>query len=76
VIFGFPTGRNLGTLRANDNGDILSEAKLDVFGAFVNDTWSMRRLTGSAPPCVSRHSVVPRCAVAAVEVPAAIRIPG
>ena len=48
VIFGFPTGFNLGRLKSNDEGGLLMEAKLDVFGAFINDTWNMGRLTLNA----------------------------
>jgi hypothetical protein len=45
VIFGFPTARHVGGLKDNDEGNILSQSGLDVFGMFVNDTWAMGRVT-------------------------------
>ncbi|MEW6320952.1 MAG: TonB-dependent receptor [Acidobacteriota bacterium] len=47
VVFGFPTAVKVGYLRANDEGNLLSEAKLNVFGAFINDTWNVGRFTVS-----------------------------
>ena len=35
-------------MKNNDNGDFYVENKLDVFGAFLNDTWAMGRLTLNA----------------------------
>lgn len=44
VVFGFPTATGeVGSAAARDN--LLSIAKLDVFGAFVNDTWSYGKAT-------------------------------
>jgi hypothetical protein len=38
----------VGNLKANDRGNILPRNALDVFGAFVNDTWAVGRLTLNA----------------------------
>ncbi|MCC7177186.1 MAG: TonB-dependent receptor [Acidobacteria bacterium] len=45
IVFWFPTATDVGTLSTDDNGDTLSQVKLDVFGAFINDTWNLGRLT-------------------------------
>ncbi len=45
IVFWFPTASDVGSLKTNDNGDTWSAAKLDVFGTFVNDTWSIGRTT-------------------------------
>jgi len=45
IVFWFPTASDVGSLKTNDNGDTWSINKLDVFGAFVNDTWSVGRTT-------------------------------
>jgi hypothetical protein len=43
IVIQFPTAREVGKLHNNEN--LLSVAKLDHYGAFLNDTWSMGRLT-------------------------------
>jgi hypothetical protein len=43
-----PTARAIGGLKNNDNGDLTSRAALDVWGAFLNDTWQVGRLTLNA----------------------------
>ena len=48
LVFWFPTAREVGTLKNNDNGDFDVENKLDVGGAFINDTWALGRLTMNA----------------------------
>ena len=48
IVFWFPTASDVGGLKNNDNGDFYLENKLDVFGAFLNDTWAMGRLTLNA----------------------------
>jgi len=49
VVFRIPTAINhLGGLKDNDNGNILSIAKVNQFGAFLTDTWSIGRLTVNA----------------------------
>ncbi len=45
VIFGIPTALHVGSLRDNDNGNLLVENKLDQYDAFINDTWTMGRVT-------------------------------
>jgi hypothetical protein len=48
VIFGFPTARQVGGLKDNDEGNILPRNALDAFGAFLSDTWAIGRLTMNA----------------------------
>ncbi|MEZ5286485.1 MAG: TonB-dependent receptor [Vicinamibacterales bacterium] len=49
VVFTLPTAKpGIGTLSANDEGLLTSRSALDVFAAFVNDTWSLGRLTINA----------------------------
>ena len=49
VVFRIPTAINhLGGLKDNDDGNILSIAKVNQFGAFLTDTWSLGRLTVNA----------------------------
>ncbi len=45
MIFGIPTALHVGGLRDNDNGNLLVDNKLDQQDLFVNDTWSMGRVT-------------------------------
>lgn len=45
IIFYFPTAKQVGGLQDNDNGNILGQARLNVGGAFINDTWALGRLT-------------------------------
>ncbi len=54
VIFGFPTASGpVGSLEARK--DLLMEAKLNVFGMFVNDTWSFGRTTINAGARYDRY---------------------
>jgi hypothetical protein len=48
IVFWFPTASEVGGLKNNDRGDFYVENKLDVFGAFVNDTWNIGRFTVNA----------------------------
>jgi hypothetical protein len=49
VVFRVPTAINhLGGLKDNDDGNILSIAKVNQTGLFVNDTWAMGKLTINA----------------------------
>jgi hypothetical protein len=45
VIFGIPTALRIGSLRDNDNGNLLVINKLDQQDLFVNDSWSLGRVT-------------------------------
>jgi hypothetical protein len=45
VVFGIPTALSVSGLDASDNGDLLVVNKLDQQDAFINDTWTMGRLT-------------------------------
>jgi hypothetical protein len=45
VQFTFPTATEVGSLKANDRGGLLSLANLDAAGAFLNDTWVLGRAT-------------------------------
>ncbi len=56
VLFGFPTATEVGALRSNDRGGLLSMANLDVYGFFVNDTWALGRLTVNAGVRYDRYN--------------------
>jgi len=45
VIFGVPTALSVSGLKASDDGDLLVVNKLDQQDAFINDTWTMGRVT-------------------------------
>ncbi len=45
VVFGIPTALSVSGLRASDNGDLLVINKLDQQDIFINDTWSLGRVT-------------------------------
>ena len=45
MVFWFPTARDVGSLSTDNNGDTFVGNNLDVFGAFINDTWSIGRFT-------------------------------
>ena len=45
VIFRIPTATQVGGLKDNDNGHLTTENALDQLSVFVNDTWSIGRLT-------------------------------
>lgn len=45
VQFALPTATEVGSLKANDRGGLLSLANLDAAGAFLNDTWVLGRAT-------------------------------
>ncbi|MEZ5286579.1 MAG: hypothetical protein R2712_17585 [Vicinamibacterales bacterium] len=49
VVFRIPTAINhLGSLKDNDDGNILPQAKVTQLGFFVTDTWALGRLTVNA----------------------------
>jgi hypothetical protein len=51
VVFTLPTaktGDSFGTMSANNEGLLTSQSALDVFAAFINDTWSYGRMTINA----------------------------
>ena len=48
IVFWFPTATQVGGLKDNDEGHFLVENKLNVGGAFVNDTWALGRVTMNA----------------------------
>ena len=48
LIFRIPTATQVGGLKDNDNGHLTTENALDQNSFFVNDTWSMGRLTMNA----------------------------
>ena len=48
VIFRIPTATQVGGLKDNDNGHLTTENALDQNSFFVNDTWSVGRLTMNA----------------------------
>jgi hypothetical protein len=45
VVFGIPTALSVSGLKASDNGDLLVVNKLDQQDLFVNDQWTLGRLT-------------------------------
>ncbi len=45
VIFRIPTATQVGGLKDNDNGHLTTENALDQVSVFLNDTWSMGRIT-------------------------------
>jgi hypothetical protein len=45
VVFGIPTALSISGLKASDNGDLLVVNKLDQQDVFINDTWTMGRVT-------------------------------
>ena len=45
VIFGIPTALSISGLKASDDGDLLVVNKLDQQDMFINDTWSIGRVT-------------------------------
>jgi hypothetical protein len=45
VVFGIPTALSISGLSASDDGDLLVVNKLDQQDVFINDTWSMGRVT-------------------------------
>src|SRR5688500_1826101 len=45
VIFRIPTATQVGGLKDNDNGHLTTENALDQNSFFINDTWSIGRLT-------------------------------
>ena len=45
IVFGVPTALSVSGLKASDNGDLLVVNKLDQQDLFINDTWTMGRLT-------------------------------
>ena len=47
VIFGLPTAKQVGGMKDNDEGNLTSRAALNHDGFFINDTWSVGRMTAS-----------------------------
>ena len=45
VVFGLPTAKQVGGMKDNDEGNLTSRAALDHDAFFINDTWSVGRLT-------------------------------
>lgn len=45
VVFAFPTALEVDSLKANDNGSLLSQSALNVGALFANDTWNIGKLT-------------------------------
>ena len=45
VVFGVPTARSVSGRKASDDGDLLVVNNLDTQDLFVNDTWSLGRVT-------------------------------
>ena len=45
VVFGLPTAKQVGGMKDNDEGNLTSRAALDHDAFFVNDTWSINRVT-------------------------------
>jgi hypothetical protein len=45
VVFGIPTALSISGLKASDDGDLLVVNKLDQQDFFINDTWSLGRVT-------------------------------
>ena len=45
VVFGIPTALSISGLKASDDGELLVVNKLDQQDLFLNDTWSMGRVT-------------------------------
>src|SRR5690606_19259045 len=48
VVFALPTAKSVGSLGAGPDGDLTSRSALDVFAAFINDTWAVGRFTLNA----------------------------
>jgi hypothetical protein len=48
VVFAPPTATEVGRLRAGRDGALTSQAGLNVFGAFINDTWNIGRVSINA----------------------------
>jgi hypothetical protein len=45
IVFWFPTARDVGSLKTDNNGDTYVGNNLNVIGVFVNDTWALGRAT-------------------------------
>ncbi len=48
VVFALPTAKKVGSLKDNDLGNLTSRTALDVNSFFVNDTWTLGRVTVNA----------------------------
>lgn len=55
LVFHLPTATSVGKLKDGKNGNLTSVSALDVLGLFVNDTWSMGRVTVNAGARYDRY---------------------
>src|SRR5688572_20462849 len=78
VVFGLPTAKQVGGMKDNDEGNLTSRAALDHDAFFVNDTWSINRVTLTGGVRYDRyHGWLPEqeqlaATVGPVSVPAAV----
>jgi len=56
VVFTLPTATEVGKLGLGRDGALTSQSALNVFGAFINDTWQTGRLTVNAGLRYDRYS--------------------
>ena len=56
VVFTLPTATEVGKLGLGRDGALTSQSALNVFGAFINDTWSVGRLTVNGGLRYDRYS--------------------
>ncbi len=56
VVFALPTATEVGFLGAGRDGALTAQSALNVFGAFINDTWSVGRLTVNGGVRYDRYS--------------------
>ena len=56
VVFTLPTATEVGKLGLGRDGALTAQSALNVFGAFINDTWSVGRLTVNAGVRYDRYS--------------------
>ena len=56
VVFALPTATEVGKLGLGRDGALTSQSALNVFGAFINDTWSVGRLTVNGGLRYDRYS--------------------
>jgi hypothetical protein len=56
VVFTLPTATEVGKLGLGRDGALTARSALNVFGAFINDTWAVGRLTVNAGVRFDRYS--------------------
>ena len=56
VVFTLPTATEVGKLGLGRDGALTAQSALSVFGAFINDTWAVGRLTVNAGLRYDRYS--------------------